>query len=172
MNEEKNADGTARLRQDGSPRKPHYDVTVSVKGEEHYVDHVIRVYDSPNAQKSNIETMKRMFGHFNKESNRISVTFVTTPGQERSYVTMRNGNEYTNFVIDHMGYKSMDVEYLDQREKTASKEAAPEAAKAPAQTAQAPVQEAPVQETPAAQAPVQNGFTAPELDLDAEKEFI
>lgn len=160
LNEEKNADGTPKMKQDGvSPRKPHFDITLSVKEGDDYVNHVIKIYDGntePGA-KSQIDRAKAMFGRFDRESNRIKVSVVTQPGQRRSYTTVQNGREYNNLVCDHMGYKSIDVEYIDQKERDKGAQAND---KQPAQQA-----------APAEQAQNgQNGFAAQDMEI-GENEF-
>jgi hypothetical protein len=157
-NEEKDKDGNPRLKQDGTPRKPHFDITISVKEDDKYVDHTIKVYEGRHEEgkKSQLERVQAMFSRFDRQTNRISVAVVTQPGVPRSYTVTKDLKEYTNFVCDHMGYKSIDVEYIDAREKT----------QAPAQKA-APTQTAPVAQAPAQE---QNGFSAAEMDM-GEQEF-
>lgn len=138
--EEKNADGSPKTKQDGSPKKPHYDICIKVKDEDtnHYVNHRIKVYDFPNEEKSSIERMKKIFGKLDTEKNRIRVTIVTNPGQEYNYTsTGKDGREYTNYESVHMGYRFLDVEYVDQKEQSQSKDVP-----AKETAAETPVQEA------------------------------
>lgn len=123
LNEEKNADGTQKVKADGvTPRKPHFDITVSVKDEDgRYVNHIIKVYDSPNAeagQKTNIQRAQAQFGKFDRDTNPIKVHVITQPGVVRSYTNTKDGKEYVNYTCDHVGYSSMDIEYVEPREKT------------------------------------------------------
>lgn len=131
MNEEKNQDGTVKLNREGKPKKPHYDVTITVNEDGKWVDHIIKVYEMPteDGKKSNMDRVANLFRNFDAKENRIRATFVTTPGQRDSYpYTKKDGTEGMNHVCYHMGYKSMDVEFVDAKEKT---QTAPVASKAP-----------------------------------------
>lgn len=120
MNEEKNPDGSPRLKQDGTPKKPHFDVTVKVNDGEKFVNHIIRIYDGKDGGE--IERAKKLFGKFNKDTNRIRVTFITSPGQE--YSSPSKDGQYTNHYMSHLGYRKLDLEYLDQKEKAQDKNVA------------------------------------------------
>lgn len=162
FNEEKNEDGSPKMKQDGvTPRKPHYDISVPVQMEGKRVWHQIAVYDNDIYNKDAIEKAKRLFDKFDKETNRIKVTFVTRPGDITSYVTHgANGQEYTNYSCRHMGYQSVDVEYVDQKEKTKTTPTSEKSTPAPETTQPTPAStQAPVQE--------QNGM---DKDMDFEEE--
>lgn len=148
MNEEKNADGSAKMKQDGTtPRKPHYDVTITVKEGDKWVDHVIKIYEGniEEGKKSQMEKAEALFKNFDKETNRIRATFVTTPGQAYHYTVNKDGKEYVNYGCSHMGYKSLDVEFLDTKEKTQGTPAVEKPQTQNAQPAQEPMQQTPVQ---------------------------
>lgn len=116
LNEEKNADGSPKMKKDGvTPKKPHYDVTISVNEGGKYVDHVIRVYDNPvpEGKKTQKDRVAAMFSKFDKDNYRIRATFVTTPGQTYTTTNVRDNKEYVNYGCTHMGFKSVDIEYLD-----------------------------------------------------------
>lgn len=162
MNEEKNADGTPKMKQDGvTPKKPHYDVTITSKDGDKYVDHVIRVYDGnrEEGKPSQTDRIAKAFSRFDRETNRIRATFVTQPGQPYSYTsTGKDGKEYVNCVSTHMGYKSMDLEFIDQRERGKD----------------APAKKQEDKEAPQNAAPVNtgSGFEAQAADLEAEEEMF
>ena len=156
LNPEKNEDGTTKFKADGvTPKKPHFDVSITVKDDDgKYINHVIKVYDyaTEKGKKTPIERAQAAFKDFDAENNRIVATFVTQPGETRSWVSTKNGKEYVNYTCDHLGYRFMDLERVDERERTQD---APTKATAPtpAQTnyvapapAQAPVQPTPEQE--------------------------
>lgn len=163
MNEEKNADGTPKVKQDGiTPKKPHYDVTISVYEKDKWVDHIIKVYagNPEEGKKSPVDRIAACFKNFDSKENRIRATFVTTPGQSYSYTVNKDGREYINNACSHIGFASFDVEYIDaEKQKT----------QAPAQT---PVKAA---DAPAAQTPstvnTQDGFTAADLSMDEDEMF-
>lgn len=157
LNEEKNADGSQKMKADGvTPRKPHFDVTIRVMEDGKAVNHVIKVYENPNepAGKGQFDRVQKLFKNFDRESNRIKATFVTQPGQAYSSKKVKDGQEYVNNFSSHIGYKSMDIEFLDQKEK--GKE---DVAK------EAPAQAAPVQEAP------KSGFDAPPTLEDGDDYF-
>lgn len=160
LNEEKNEDGSPKMKRDGTtPRKPHYDISIAVTEEGHKVWHQIAVYDNEKYNKDAIEKAKRLFDKFDKKSNRIKVTFVTRPGETTSYVTHgANGQEYTNYSCRHMGYQSVDIDYVDQKERTKTTPVSEKSTPAPEMPAPAPAP-APVQE--------QNGM---DKDMDFEEE--
>ena len=164
LNEEKNADGTPKTKQDGSPKKPHFDITVTVHDGEKYVDHVVKVYEGAVEQgkKSQMDIVKSLFKNFDRESNRIRVSIVTQPGQSYSRTVNKDGKEYVNWGCSHMGYRSLDVDFIDAKEKTND---------AP----QKPQQEQPVpqpQEQPQITQP-QNGagFDAPNISMEEDELF-
>lgn len=146
LNEEKNTDGTPKMKADGvTPKKPHFDITITVNEGGKYVDHIIKVYANPNveAEKSPMAIMQRAFKNFDNKTNRIRATFVTQPGNSYSNTVKKDGKEYVNHACSHIGYKTFDLEYVDQKEKTTSKQTEVN-------------QKAP--EEPVAEAPTNNGF--------------
>lgn len=120
MNEEKNSDGTQKMKQDGvTPKKPHFDITVSVKEGDKFVDHIVKVYEGKTepGKTNQMERMAKLFSKFDRDTNRIAASIVTSPGSYDSYTTTKNGMEYTNNVCYHMGVKTIDVDFVDQKEK-------------------------------------------------------
>lgn len=165
MNEEMNQDGTHKVKQDGvTERKPHFDIYINTRndGESTFQNHVIKIYDGKveEGKATPIEKAKRLFGRFDKDTNRILVSIVTRPGQERTWTsTGKDGKEYTNTQISHMGYSAIDITYIDQEKKKET----------PAQGKEdktpAPAQSAPAQPTQA------SGFETPGPEIDDEEMF-
>ena len=128
--EEKEEDGSPRLNKEGKPKKPHFDITISVKEGDEYVSHRIKVYNSEK-QPDAIEKAQKMFGSANETrtkdgkemENKIYATFITRPGDE--YTTSRNGKTYRN--VSHMGYNKQDHEYVlaEPKERPAAEKNAP-----------------------------------------------
>lgn len=164
---ELNEDGSPKLKRDGTPRKPHFDISVVVPDEEgHRVSHVVKVYNfnkAPEAGKlTNIERMQRRFASFkDKDSTPMECTIVTAPGTIHSWESTFNDRVYQNYACDHMGVFSLDINPLFEVEK---QQEAPQAQPQP----QAPVQTVPP--TPAQpqyqapQQPVYGGYRAPEIE--------
>ena len=112
-------------------RVPHFDVGVSVIDKEgNRVLHIIKAYPDPIKDKDGkvvegkknfdkIETYKKRFGNFDKETNPMRVTIVTQPGTYSSSTREYNGNTYENHYCNHMGIRFLDIEYL--REKAQEK---------------------------------------------------
>lgn len=111
--EEKEEDGSPRLNKDGKPKKPHFDVTISVKEGDEYVSHRVKVYNTDN-QKDAIEKAQKRLSGLNETKTKdgkefetkIYATIITRPGDE--YPTSRNGKTYRN--VSHMGINKMDLE--------------------------------------------------------------
>lgn len=120
-NDEKNADGTPKLKQDGqTERKPHFDITVTCRDEENdrWVNHIFPIYNTKN-NPNEIDRYKKKFANFDDKTNRALVTIVTSPGQEPYAVTKSyNGEERVFWNVRHMGIKSFDLEMIDERKKT------------------------------------------------------
>lgn len=119
---ELNEDGSPRLKRDGTPRKPHFDISVVIPDEEgHRVFHIVKVYNfnkKEDSQLSNIEKMQKRFADFkDKDSTPIECTIVTAPGQIRPWESEYNGQVYQNYCCDHMGVFSMDLNFLFSRER-------------------------------------------------------
>lgn len=152
LKSEKNEDGTPKTKRDGSIRKPHYDVTVAIHEGDKWVDHIIKLYDgnTPAGKKSMIDRAQAMFGRFDRETNRIKVTFVTAPGTYESKESVgKDGKTYINNYCYHLGAKAIDIEYVDQKEK--DKSTPEKAVTKPTPERVEPVQDAPQQG---------NGFSA------------
>ena len=162
LNEEKDEHGQPIMNAKGQPRSPHFDVTISAKDEStgNYVDHTVKIYNGKveEGKKGNMDRAIAIFRTFDRESAPAIVTFVTGAGSPYTTKTEKDGKEYVNFRCSYLGYKLMDVEYVEARDrsKANTEKAAP-----------APVQEAPAKAEPA------TGFDAPEIDLEgAEDEFV
>lgn len=197
-NEEKNEDGTKKMTKerraaDGSieephEKKPHFDIAIATtepdpnsnqENATRRVLHVIKVYPKKNRDKdgnetggvdnSQIEGLKRQFRTFDRKEKPAIVTVATRPGTEWSYEKEYNGTVYNNVQVSHIGFNSLDMTYIQAREKT-QQQTAQQEAPAQAQPQQAaPAQAAPIQddEIPfAADAPVQNA--APAADTQAQ----
>lgn len=175
FNEEKNEDGTPKMtrgseEQAPHAKKPHFDITVTVKDipTGNYVDHRVKVYEG-NAEEgktSQLDRAKKLFSRFDAKENRIAVSIVTTPGREYSLpYTKKDGSEGISYYCDHMGYKKlMNINYIDSKERAKT---APQADKSG--------QETPVKEEVPAPAPVTNepnGFeNATEFTVDEMEMF-
>lgn len=133
---ELNDDGTPKLKRDGSPRKPHFDVSVIVPNEHgKKVIHTIKIYnykEVKNGQKTEIEKAQAKFQDFeDRDSTPMDITVVTQPGLESSWESEYNGRVYPNFGSSHLGKMSWDV---SPRTEGAVREATPLAQTAPVQT--------------------------------------
>lgn len=180
-NEEKNEDGTPKMtrgtaEQPAKAKQPHFDITVTVKDEitGNYVDHRIKCYDnkSENGGKSNLDIAKALFSRFDAKDNRAIVSIVTGPGRPYSMpYTKKDGTEGLSHYSDHMGFRKLDVDFIDQREKNK------EAGQAKAPTAPTASTATSAQETPApAPAPTpakeeHNGFDEAPMEVDEMEYF-
>ena len=125
-NEEKDADGNAKVTKDGKPRAPHYDICINVGSGEDRVSHRIKVYNSSNDQDA-IDRCAKQFSGLGKEREEngkktvasIVGTFITQAGN--SY-TIQNG-EYVNNYSDHLGLSKCDFEYINREVKEQEKTA-------------------------------------------------
>ena len=154
LNEEKNADGTPRLNGKGEPKKPHFDITVVVKEDDKYVNHVVKVYAGKEDSKQ-LDAVQKLFNNYNPEVQKTVVSIVTQPGDRRTSTVTKNGQEYVNNYCYHMGYRSLDIlDRIQVKEKEAS---------APAQTQAAPSQPAPAQ-------PQNTGFTQGAVPIEEDEE--
>ncbi len=164
FDEEKNADGTPKMSRpytnskDGKtveshPKKAHFDIAIdasepdpaSSKDGVKNVRHIIRVYAMTRDGKTdtkNLDRVKNLFSNFDKDSNPCLVTVVTTPGQSFTTEKESNGKTYTNHYCNHMGYKSLDVEFLKVKEQTKN---TPAPAKDKKEEEKAPFDNAPTQ---------------------------
>jgi len=173
-----NEDGTPRLKRDGSPRKPHYDVSVVVLDEtDRRVYHNVKVYNFgqvEEGEKSNIDKIQgRLADFIDANETPTMITIVTTPGQERSWESQYNGQTYQNYACDHMGFKSVDINYLYDRQAVRGNAPQQQAPAPQPQSQQAPVaqaQPAPQQaQSYAQQAPQQQMPTYPQGGINYEQ---
>lgn len=113
---ELNDDGTPKLKKDGSPRKPHFDVSVIVNDEQnHKVVHIVKVYNFKEAKngKTEIEKAQAKFKNFvDKDTTPMQVTIVTSPGQENSWESEWKDKIYQNFSSSHLGKYSWDINQI------------------------------------------------------------
>lgn len=110
---ELNDDGTPKLKMDGTPRKPHFDVSVIVNDEQnHKVVHIVKIYNFKEAKngKTEIEKAQAKFQNFvDRDTTPMEITIVTSPGQENSWESEWNGKIYQNYSNSHLGKFSWDV---------------------------------------------------------------
>ena len=145
--DELEADGTPKVKRDGSPRKPHFDLIVIVPEGDRRVMHTIKTYNFTKAgeenKMSNIDRMKNRFKDFvSEEETPTYVTIVTQVGQERSWESDYNNKVYENYACDHMGVNSLDVDLCYNKEQVRTTAPQTQAHQEVAQAAPAP---APVQ---------------------------
>lgn len=141
LNEEKNEDGSPKLKQDGTPRKPHFDIQVVIEENGNPTHHFVKVYNAPKHQKagekSNIEKQQARFVDFkDPETTPTRVTIATQSGQPFTF-EKSDGTVY--YGCSHMSVNSLDIEYEYQRQRKNTQ----------TQTVQTPAQPAP--QTPAPQ---------------------
>lgn len=194
-NEEKNEDGSPKMTKErmgadgktvpSKPKTPHFDIGVSTmesdgEGNQKRVLHTVKMYPDPVKDKDGhlvdgqknfdkIESMKKRFANFDKESNPMRVTIATQPGQISTSTKEYNGKVYDNTYSNHMGIYSIDIEYTKAREQ--NKEAS-NATPLAAEQEQAPVEAtAPTPEpTQAPQAP-QTDVPTPVVEDDMDELF-
>lgn len=117
---EVNEDGTPKLKRDGNPRKPHFDVTIKVPDEEgHNVSHRIKIYNFVKAKdpgdKTEIDKAKAIFANWiDKDETPVIATIVTKPGTSSSWESEYNGKVYQNFASDHLGKFSWDFNWMNE----------------------------------------------------------
>lgn len=117
---ETNPDGTPKLKRDGQPRKPHFDVTIKVPDEEgHNVSHRIKIYNFARereaGEKTEIEKAQAAFSRWvDKDETPVIATIVTMPGTTSSWESEYNGKIYQNFASDHLGKASWDLNWMDE----------------------------------------------------------
>lgn len=120
FNSELDENGQPKTKRDGNPRKPHFDVTVRVPDEEgHNVSHRVRIYNYTKTlnpgDKTEIEKMETMFENWvNKEETPIFAVIATKPGTHSSFESEYNGKIYQNYMCDHMGKYSIDLNWKDE----------------------------------------------------------
>lgn len=117
---EVNEDGTPKLKRDGNPRKPHFDVTIKVPDEEgHNVSHRVKIYNfaKPHAagERTEIEKAQKLFERWvDREETPVIATIVTNPGTTSSWESEYNGKVYQNFASDHLGKTSWDLNWMNE----------------------------------------------------------
>lgn len=126
LNEEKDENGNPKKNQEGKEKKPHFDVTISVKEGDKFVNHRIKIYNSEKNPDA-IEKAQKQFGKVGEERtdkdsgekyiNSIRGTFIT--GEGRTYEMESNG--YTNYYCDHMGLTKSDYDYVRTQPREQSK---------------------------------------------------
>lgn len=123
FNSEMNADGTQRLKRDGSPRKPHFDITIRIPSEEgHNILHRVKIYNykenAGNSRDTEIEKVQRIFKDWiDRKETPVEAVIVTKPGQDSSWESEYRGKIYQNFACDHLGKLSWDFNWLNKKEK-------------------------------------------------------
>lgn len=131
VNEEKNADGSARLNQKNEPKKRHFDIAVKCEneaGEE--MIHIIKVYDgkfTPASEKTPFEKYRDLFSKHPEDNCRVLI--VTSALGERDIYSNEkeyNGQPQITTYANHMGVKSADFVFSKNLEKEQAKEAAKE----------------------------------------------
>lgn len=173
-NNEVDKDGNPRKTAAGSNRKPHYDITVAVGQGAERETHVIKFYDFTTKEGravENIARYERLFANFDRNENPVFVSIVTDEGQAWTRENKdANGKVWQNHMVSHMGANSVDVNFVNAKEKTNENQQSQQQAQAPAQTQTqtqqqaAPTQtvSAPQQEAPAV---TNDGFEMDGLDL-------
>lgn len=164
LNEEKDQEGNPKLKSDGTPRKPHFDVQMEIpRNDGQIVHHFVKVYDTPKYQEvgqpTNIEKFQKRFADFvSAQETPMYVTIATTPGQEFSF-TKDDGTVYLG--CSHMGINSLDIQYEFSKEKQQGKDNGEK----PKENTPAPER---TQLPPQPQAEEVNGF---DVDMQYEEEF-
>lgn len=128
MNEEiDKTTGEHFKNQSGEPRKPHFDVCVSVKDEAtgDYVSHIVKFYNSKNAAHQ-IDACKRIFADFDKEKNTAFVTLIVGPGRDYTRTRTTDKGEFTYKCSEHLG-NNLPVAIIRERSKEQTKTNAQEA---------------------------------------------
>ena len=155
MNDEKDQDGNHKLKGDGSPKKPHFDLILKVMEDGKEVNHFIKNYNFLSKDQSlvdNITPMRKKFEKFESpETTPTYVTIVTQPGQSFQF---EKGDGSVYYGVSHMGTRSVDqiFEYQLQKENEQPQQT----------TVQAPVtQPAPQVQTPPP-VPTELPFQTPE----------
>ena len=191
-NEEKNEDGSVKMSREYTTasgevvaphaKKPHFDIGIATiepdpssdkEGATRRVTHIVKVYarkdKDGNIDSSSVETVKKLFNNYNYKENPAHVTIVTAPGQEFTRETVgKDGRTYINPTVNHLGYRSLDVEYTKAKVAAKTAETKTEAsAPAPA------VKEDKAEEVPAGAG---TGFdavpTEEEVGNDIENYFV
>lgn len=150
-----------RLTQAGTPRKPHFDITVAAGTGESRVNHVVRIYNTQD--QDNIGRYEKLFANFDRKENPVYVSIVTKAENANTYMresTDKQGRVWQNSYMSHMGTNFMDVNFVNGRERNTPQ------AQPPQQGAPAAPQQAPAQEAPQNNVSQSNGFDYNLDDLD------
>lgn len=165
LNEEKNADGSAKLKQDGTARKRHFDIfvrTLHMDGEEAL--HIVKVYDGrvTPGEKTQLEKTMARFKPYMEEGKSATVFIATDVAQSYSYeATDRDGNTVVRTNHSHMGYKSLDIAFGEVRENARTQSAPEQTQTQPEQTPAQASTQTPAQETVQEQATTQTPAEQP-----------
>lgn len=126
VNEEKNADGTPKTKQDGTLRKRHFDIGIRCENEEGEVMlHIIKVYDgtfTPAGQKTPLEKYRDIFEkNADKECRAFIITSALTERDVYTNEKEYNGEIQVTTYANHMGIKSADFSFSKVLEKEQEK---------------------------------------------------
>lgn len=149
--------GEPRLTGAGTPKKPHFDITVAVGTGKERVNHTVKVYNVKD--QDNIGRYEKLFANFDRNENPVYVSIVTRVENASPYMKEtkdKQGRIWQNQYMSHMGINSLDANFVKGKVQQAAKNTAPiTPAATPAQTA--PITNASAE--PAAQAPTSgSGF--------------
>lgn len=166
--DELDADGQPRLKASGAPKKPHFDITLATGSGSERVTHTVKIYDFKDSP--NIKRAKKLFNNFDRTENPIYVSIVTTIGNAYTTQKEKDGQVYTNNNMSHLGYRSLDLTYINSLEKKKNTPVAEQPAKAESEV-QTPAAEAnvasSVPSTPETIAEATPNFEVPNFDIDA-----
>lgn len=125
--DEKDENGNPKLKVNGQPKKPHFDIFVTVEEEDKVVHHIMKIYDSIKFHKegepTNIEKYQAKFadrtladgtflqGFKSPDETPIRVTIATQPGTSFAY----QGDESVYYGCNHLGISSIDLDFQYQR---------------------------------------------------------
>lgn len=115
--------GQPRLTQAGSPKKPHFDITVAVGKGNDRVTHTVKIYNIKD--QDNIGRYEKLFANFNRESNPMYVSIVTKAENASSYMREtkdKSGRIWQNQCMSHLGMNSLDVNFINGKERANDKE--------------------------------------------------
>lgn len=113
------------ITQDGQkvaphPKKAHFDIGISVPeqtedGNTRWITHTIKVYEKTGADgkidNKQVYGLKKKLENVDLKNEAVYATIVTTPAPVTSYTTEKDGKEYINYSCQHMGYRSMDIDF-------------------------------------------------------------
>lgn len=128
VNEEKNADGTSKTKQNGEAKKRHFDIGVKCENEAgEQMLHIVKVYDgtfTPAGQKTPFEKYRDIFAKHPDDNCRVFIT--TSALSDRDVYTSEreyNGQTQSTTYANHMGIKSADIVFSKNLEKEHAKTA-------------------------------------------------